>query len=45
MSKILVALALAFSFPALAQQDKFILQLNWFHLADHSPIYMAIKKG
>ena len=21
------------------------LQLNWFHLADHSPIYMAMKKG
>ena len=21
------------------------LQLNWFHLADHSPIYMALKKG
>src|SRR6187431_870431 len=45
MSRFLVALAFALSFPALAQQDKFILQLNWFHLADHSPIYMAIKKG
>ena len=45
MSRILAVLALALSFPALAQQDKFILQLNWFHLADHSPIYMAIKKG
>jgi NitT/TauT family transport system substrate-binding protein len=21
------------------------LQLNWFHLADHSPIYLAMKKG
>ena len=21
------------------------LQLNWFHLADHSPIYIALKKG
>jgi NitT/TauT family transport system substrate-binding protein len=21
------------------------LQLNWFHLADHSPVYMALKKG
>ena len=21
------------------------LQLNWFHLADHSPIYLALKKG
>jgi NitT/TauT family transport system substrate-binding protein len=30
--------------PALAQ-DKMQLQLNWFHLADHSPIYLAMKKG
>ena len=30
--------------PAQAQ-DKMTLQLNWFHLADHSPIYMALKKG
>src|SRR5436190_23539496 len=45
MSKLLVAFALALSFPALAQQDKFILQLNWFQLADHSPIYLAMKKG
>jgi NitT/TauT family transport system substrate-binding protein len=30
--------------PASAQ-DKVTLQLNWFHLADHSPIYMALKKG
>ena len=28
-----------------AAQDKFTLQLNWFHLADHSPIYVALKKG
>ena len=26
-------------------QDKFTLQLNWFQLADHSPIYLAMKKG
>ncbi|MCW5635071.1 MAG: ABC transporter substrate-binding protein [Rubrivivax sp.] len=26
-------------------QDKVQLQLNWFHLADHSPIYLALKKG
>lgn len=44
MPRFLVALALALSFPALAQ-DKFILQLNWFQLADHSPIYLAMKKG
>jgi NitT/TauT family transport system substrate-binding protein len=30
--------------PASAQ-DKVQLQLNWFHLADHSPIYLAMKKG
>ena len=30
--------------PALAQ-DKVQLQLNWFHLADHSPVYLALKKG
>jgi NitT/TauT family transport system substrate-binding protein len=30
--------------PATAQ-DKIQLQLNWFHLADHSPIYLALKKG
>ena len=45
MPRFLVAFALALSFPALAQQDKFILQLNWFQLADHSPIYLAMKKG
>jgi NitT/TauT family transport system substrate-binding protein len=36
-----VALA---ALPA-AAQDKMTLQLNWFHLADHSPIYLALKKG
>src|SRR6185436_5767280 len=45
MPRFLVAFALALSFPALAQQDKFILQLNWYQLADHSPIYLAMKKG
>ncbi|MBL8345760.1 MAG: ABC transporter substrate-binding protein, partial [Rubrivivax sp.] len=33
-----------FGTPAFAQ-DKVQLQLNWFHLADHSPIYLALKKG
>jgi NitT/TauT family transport system substrate-binding protein len=32
------------SLPAQAA-DKIQLQLNWFHLADHSPIYLALKKG
>lgn len=32
--------------PLLAQTpEKMQLQLNWFHLADHSPIYLALKKG
>ena len=38
------AFAIALSLPA-AAQDKMQLQLNWFHLADHSPIYLAMKKG
>ena len=38
------AAALALTAPAHAD-DKMTLQLNWFHLADHSPIYMALKKG
>src|SRR5687768_2109827 len=36
--------ALLAALPA-AAQDKMQLQLNWFHLADHSPIYLAMKKG
>ena len=38
------AFAIALSLPA-AAQDKMQLQLNWFQLADHSPIYLALKKG
>lgn len=40
----LLGAALFGATPALAQ-DKVTLQLNWFHLADHSPIYLALKKG
>jgi NitT/TauT family transport system substrate-binding protein len=36
--------AIVLALPA-AAQDKMQLQLNWFHLADHSPIYLAMKKG
>ena len=43
MRTILLALA-AIALP-LHAADKMTLQLNWFHLADHSPIYMALKKG
>ena len=39
----LVATSLV-TLPAVAQ-DKVTLQLNWFHLADHAPVYMALKKG
>ena len=38
------AIATITALPASAQ-DKVQLQLNWFHLADHSPIYLALKKG
>ncbi len=38
------AIAVLAPLPA-AAQDKMQLQLNWFHLADHSPIYLAMKKG
>ena len=41
---LLAALIAALVLPAQAQ-DKMTLQLNWFHLADHAPIYMALKKG
>ena len=41
---LLAALIAALVLPAPAQ-DKMTLQLNWFHLADHAPIYMALKKG
>ncbi|MGE0310969.1 MAG: ABC transporter substrate-binding protein [Lautropia sp.] len=38
------AIALTPASPALAA-DKIQLQLNWFHLADHAPIYLAMKNG
>jgi NitT/TauT family transport system substrate-binding protein len=45
-----IVLALGITAAALAASpacgaDKMTLQLNWFHLADHAPIYMALKKG
>jgi len=46
--RLLRALAAAIAVLAalpVAAQDKMQLQLNWFHLADHSPIYLAMKKG
>jgi len=44
MKRLLPLLFAALALPA-AAQDKFTLQLNWFQLADHSPIYLALKKG
>lgn len=44
MKRLIAVLAAALALPA-AAEDKFSLQLNWFHLADHSPIYLALKKG
>jgi NitT/TauT family transport system substrate-binding protein len=42
-----LALAATLSAPQAHAQakDKVTLQLNWFQLADHSPIYLALKKG
>jgi NitT/TauT family transport system substrate-binding protein len=31
--------------PAAMAQEKMQLQLNWFQLADHAPVYLAMKKG
>jgi NitT/TauT family transport system substrate-binding protein len=42
--KMLLAVLAMLALPAHAA-DKMTLQLNWFQLADHSPIYMALKKG
>jgi len=44
MKRLLAILAAALALPAVAA-DKVTLQLNWFHLADHSPIYLALKRG
>jgi len=41
---LLAAFIASLVLPAQAQ-EKMTLQLNWFHLADHAPIYMALKKG
>ena len=44
LGRIAAGLALLLALPAVAQ-EKMQLQLNWFQLADHSPIYLALKKG
>jgi NitT/TauT family transport system substrate-binding protein len=43
LSAILTALVLLAA-PARAA-DPMTLQLNWFHLADHSPFYLAMERG
>ena len=45
MKKLLSAIGITAAALPLQAADKMTLQLNWFHLADHSPIYMALKKG
>ena len=45
MKKLLLVLSAALIGTTAQAADKMTLQLNWFHLADHSPIYMALKKG
>jgi NitT/TauT family transport system substrate-binding protein len=37
--------ALAAPWLPASAADRMTLQLNWFHLADHSPIYLALKRG
>ena len=46
LGRIAAGLALAvLALPAAIAQEKMQLQLNWFQLADHAPVYLAMKKG
>jgi NitT/TauT family transport system substrate-binding protein len=45
LRRIAAGLALALALPAAMAQEKMQLQLNWFQLADHAPVYLALKKG
>ena len=45
LRRIAAGLALLLALPAAMAQEKMQLQLNWFQLADHAPVYLAIKKG
>ena len=46
LRRIAAGLALAvLALPAAIAQEKMQLQLNWFQLADHAPVYLAMKKG
>jgi len=44
LRRIAAGMAMLLTLPAVAQ-EKMQLQLNWFQLADHAPVYLAIKKG
>jgi len=45
LRRIAAGLALLLALPAAMAQEKMQLQLNWFQLADHAPVYLAMKKG
>jgi NitT/TauT family transport system substrate-binding protein len=46
LRRIAAGLALAvLALPVAVAQEKMQLQLNWFQLADHAPVYLAMKKG
>jgi len=45
LQRLAAGLALLLAVPAALAQEKMQLQLNWFQLADHAPIYLAMKKG
>ena len=45
LQRLAAGLALLLALPAALAQEKMQLQLNWFQLADHAPVYLAMKKG
>src|SRR6187549_432100 len=45
LRRIAAGLALLLAVPAAMAQEKMQLQLNWFQLADHAPVYLAMKRG
>jgi NitT/TauT family transport system substrate-binding protein len=45
LQRLAAGLALLLAVPAALAQEKMQLQLNWFQLADHAPVYLAMKKG
>jgi NitT/TauT family transport system substrate-binding protein len=45
LRRLAAGLAMLLALPAALAQEKMQLQLNWFQLADHAPVYLAMKKG